>query len=374
MSDTTSSLATTLKAWIAPLTDQPLLQAGIVVGAAFVVAYLVNWFVKCVLCPLLARATKTDLDDEIVGLLHGPTIKTIMLIGLAVATKLMLLADTTERFTIRILWTVGILVWMAFAFKLTRRLLLLAKGRTDKFVAVESRTFPLFDNAGKVLIFGIASYMVIAAWGVDPTGWLASAGIVGLALSFAAQDSLANLFSGVFIIADSPYSVGDYINLETGERGQVSHIGLRSTRLLTRDDIEITIPNSVMAKSRIVNETAGPHAKHRVRVKVGVAYGSDIDKVREVLLQAPAGDDRVCEDPAPRVRFRGFGESSLDVELLAWIPEPWLRGQVVDSLNTNVYKLFAANGIEIPFPQRDVHIKAMPGGGGAVSASGGPQA
>ncbi len=357
------TMLATLSNFLTRFTDNAYLQAGIVILAAFVVALIVNALVRTVVLPLLGRFTKTTFDDEVVGLLHGPMIKSIMLIGLGVATELLRLTDENTTQTIRVLWTIGILVWASFSFKLSHKLLHLAKGQTDKFIAVESRTFPLFDNAGKVLIFGIATYLVIYAWDVDATGWVASAGIVGLALSFAAQDSLSNLFAGVFIIADAPYKVGDFINLESGERGQVSHIGLRSTRLLTRDDIEVTIPNSVMGTARIVNESAGGCPKHRVRIKVGVAYGSDVDKVREVLLEASQNEEDVCQDPEPRVRFRTFGDSSLDFELLVWIPTPILRGQVIDTLNTKIYKLFAKNSIEIPFPQRDVHIKQTPGTG-----------
>jgi MscS family membrane protein len=352
-----------LTSFLSRFTDNAYLQAGIVILAAFVVALIANAIVRRVLLPLVARLTRSTFDDEVIGLLHGPVVKTIMLIGLGVATTVLGLEKAAETLTTRVLWTIGILVWAAFAFKLSHKLLVVAQRRTDKFLAVESRTFPLFDNAGKVLIFGVTTYLLIYAWDVDATGWVASAGIVGLALSFAAQDSLANLFAGVFIIADAPYKVGDFITLESGERGQVSHIGLRSTRLLTRDDVEVTIPNSVMGKARIVNESAGPYPKHRVRIAIGVAYGSDIDKVREVLLQSTHGEANVCTDPEPRVRFRNFGDSSLDFELLCWIPRPMLRGLVIDVLNTNIYKLFAKHGIEIPFPQRDVHIKEMPGTG-----------
>ncbi|OQW99996.1 MAG: hypothetical protein BWK74_00755 [Desulfobacteraceae bacterium A6] len=95
----------------------------------------------------------------------------------------------------------------------------------------------------------------------DLTAWVASAGIIGLALSFAAKDTLANLFSGVFILADAPYKIGDFIVLDSGERGEVTNIGIRSTRLLTRSDIEITVPNSIMGNTRIINEAGGRHQK-----------------------------------------------------------------------------------------------------------------
>jgi small-conductance mechanosensitive channel len=150
--------------------------------------------------------------------------------------------------------------------------------------------------------------------------------------------------------------------LDGQERGKVTQIGIRSTRLLTRDDIEITIPNSVIANSKIVNETGGPHAKRRVRVQVGVAYGSDIDRVREVLMDVANKAPEPMRNPEPRVRFRRFADSALDFELLVWIREPELRGRTLDALNSAVYKRFLKEGIEIAFPQRDLHVRSLPEG------------
>ena len=211
-----------------------------------------------------------------------------------------------------------------------------------------------------ILIVVLAVYVIFSAWKVDMTAWLASAGIVGIAVGFAAKDTLANLFSGVFIMADAPYKIGDFVVLESGERGEITHIGIRSTRMRTRDDIEITVPNSVMGNTMIVNESGGPEEKFRIRVAVGVAYGSDIDKVRAVLMDIALTDENVCEDPEPRVRFRQFGPSSLDFELLCWVEQPVLRGRVLDILNGKVYKRFIEENIEIPYSKHDLYIKQMP--------------
>lgn len=218
----------------------------------------------------------------------------------------------------------------------------------------------LLHNVLKVVLVALAIYFVFIAWKIDVTAWLASAGIVGLALSFAAKDTLSNLFAGVSIIMDAPYKRGDYIILDSGERGVVTEIGLRSTRLLTRDDIEITVPNGIIGNSRITNEAGGPSEKHRIRVSVGVAYGSDVDNVIDVLERVASDNTEILENPAPRVRFRLFGESSLDFELLCWIARPVDRGRLRHELNCAIYKAFIEEGIEIPFPQRDLHVRTMP--------------
>jgi small-conductance mechanosensitive channel len=230
----------------------------------------------------------------------------------------------------------------------------------DRLGWIQPKTVPLLDMVAKFLVVGAGVYFVCVAWNVPLTSWLASAGIVGIAVGFAAKDTLANLFSGVFILADAPYKVGDFVVLDGGLRGEVQEIGIRSTRILTRDDVEVTVPNAVIGNARIVNETGGPHDKMRVRVKVSAAYGSDVDQVRDVLMSCSEDVMHVVGEPAPRVRFRSFGASGLDFELLAWIEQPLFRGRVLDDLNRRVYKAFKDAGIEIPYSKQDVYVKEFP--------------
>ena len=195
------------------------------------------------------------------------------------------------------------------------------------------------------------------SWDIDVTAWVASAGILSVVIGFAAKDTLGNLFAGIFIMADSPYKEGDYINLDSGERGFVRHIGIRSTRILTRDAVEIIIPNSVIATSKIVNESGGYSEVERIRITLDVAYGTNIEKAKKIMYDIAVLSENVCQDPDPRVRFRTFGESGLQLQLLAWIEKPELRGRVIDELSTSIYNTFNEEKIEIPFPQRTVHIK-----------------
>jgi small-conductance mechanosensitive channel len=261
-----------------------------------------------------------------------------------------------------LLGTLAVFVWAGALLRICRVVLEGWSRLADRVTWIEARTLPLFDNLAKLLVIGGALYALLEIWNLDVGPWLASAGIVGIALGFAAKDTLANFFGGLFVIVDAPYKLGDWIVLDTGERGRVTHIGLRSTRLLTRDDIEITLPNAQIANAKITNETGGPSAKERITLTVGVAYGSDVDQVRRVLEECGRDVDHVVDDPAPRVRFTSFGDSALIFRLLCWVDEPVLRGLCLDSLHTMVYKRFAQEGIQIPFPQRDVYLKEMPRG------------
>jgi len=300
------------------------------------------------------------LDDTILDIIHKPVFITIILIGFGLATERLVLKETIHFVTMGGLKTIGILIWFSAIVKITKLILDLLSRDESQFKLIQERTLPLFHNLFFILIIGLSLYVLFLVWDIDLTAWMASAGILGLAISFAAKDTLANLFSGVFIMADAPYKMGDYIVLESGERGDVTNIGIRSTRILTRDDVEITIPNSIMGNTKVINEAGGRHEKYRIRVKVGVAYGSDIDKVHDVLLDEAKQNKNVCKNPIPRVRFRTFGDSSLDHELLCWVRKPVFRGKVLHQLNTAVYKRFIKENIEIPFPQRDIHVTGNP--------------
>jgi len=343
----------------AQLVPNRYLQALLIIVGFVLAAKIVDLIMTRIL-ERFFRKTKLTLDEQILEIFHRPIFVSIMLFGLALAADRLDLSAKINFVTLSGLKTVAIFLWTA-AFARFLKLIIATVSRDDRrFGLIHERTLPLFSNLFMIVVIALALYFMLLAWNIDVTAWMASAGILGLAISFAAKDTLANLFAGVFILADAPYKLGDYIVLDSGERGEITHIGIRSTRLLTRDDVEITVPNSIMGNVKIINETGGPYEKYRIRLKVGVAYGSDIDKVQSVLLDVAAGNPEVCKIPAPRVRFRTFGDSSLDHELLCWVEKPVLRGRVTHALNTAIYKRFLQEGIEIPFPQRDVHIKSAP--------------
>ena len=308
----------------------------------------------------LTRRTKTDLDDQLVELLHRPIFISVILIGLQIALETLGWNPTVERVLGALIMTVAVFVWTGAGLRLTSTILASMSRLADRVTWLESRTLPLFDNLSKIVVFGLAVYFFLIAWELDLPAWLASAGIMGIAVGFAAKDTLANLFGGLFVIMDAPYKLGDFINLDSGERGRVIKIGLRSTRLLTRDDVEITLPNSHIANSKVVNESGGPYEKTRVAITVGVAYGSDVDRVREVLLEAAQSVALVVADPTPRIRFVEMGDSALIFRIQGWVDEPVNRGSCIDGLNTAIYKALARADIEIPFPQQVVHVAPPP--------------
>jgi MscS family membrane protein len=303
-----------------------------------------------------AKFTKSDVDDRIIDVIHRPVYLTVILIGCTFSVAYLKGSPGIVFYTDGIVYSVISVVWAITVIKVINILIENVIYRASDETGLRKDIVPLTENICKVIVIAAALLIILSIWKINITPLLASAGIVGVAVAIAAKDTLSNFFGGISIFVDRPYKIGDYIVLQAGERGEVVAIGVRSTRIKTRDDILITIPNALIANSKIINESA-PMPNFRVRVPVSVAYGSDIDLVEKILLEIASGNGNILPEPAPRVRFREFGDSALNFELLCWAKEPALRGRTVHELNSAIYKKFNETGITIPFPQRDLHIR-----------------
>ncbi len=351
-----NEFVTQLHQWLDHVSTAPWM-AAVVIGVSLVLGFVIQWVLTRAI-PAMTSHTKTDLDERLARVVQAPIVQTVVLLGLFIAAGRLGMEEAASTVTARGLLTLGLLIWTRTTLRVAVLCLEFASDRADTFPLVEKRTFPLFSNLSVVVVLVAATYVLLVIWDIDATGWAASAGVLGIAFGFAAKDTLANLFSGVFIVADAPYQLGDYIVLDNGERGRVEHIGLRSTRILTRDDVQITIPNSVIANARITNQSGGGDTRMRVRVGVSVSYDADIDLVRKLLAEIADAEALVLDAPEPRVRFRRLGESGLDFELLGWVRDPAHRGRAIDGINTDIIKRFRAEEVEIPYPQRVVHMRS----------------
>jgi MscS family membrane protein len=343
------------------LTPYPGLLTLLLVAIAWVVGKLIKMLVYRSMMKLASR-TGSNADDLLIAHLTRPLVLTTVTLALMMVVSVYRLPQVLQDTTLSILATILLFSWLRAGLRAGPILLEIVASHQHRLEIVQASTIPIFDMTIKILLVGLAAYIFLMIWGINPTAWLASAGVIGIAVGFAAKDTLANLISGIAILADAPYKIGDYVVLDSGERGRITHLGMRSTRLLTRDDVEVTVPNAVIANAKIVNESGGPWVKHRMRVPVGVAYGSDVDEVCQVLEEIANDNPQVVKDPAPRARMRALGNSSLDFELMAWIELPELRGLVRHDLLINIYKVFNQRGIKIPFPQTDIHVRSLPGG------------
>lgn len=337
----------------------PLLKFTIIISIGYVTGKILQLIITRS-ATQLAKRTRTKVDDELIELLKRPIFLTVFFFFLIVATKSLEISSSFKITIAHTLLTVLVMMWMTRGFKILHLLLRVLSGLHNKYKMIQRKTVPLFDLIGKIALVAAGSYFILIIWGINPTAWLASAGVIGIAVGFAAKDTLSNLFSGFFIIADTPYKVGDFVVLDSGERGMVTNVGIRSTRILTRSDVEITVPNAIIGNAKIKNESGGRWEKKRLRIKVGVAYGSNVDQVCNILKLIAYDENNICANPEPRIRLRGFGASSLDFELLCWIDEPVLSGRVTHNLYMSVYKKFNELKIEIPYNKQDIYIKEFP--------------
>ena len=339
------------------LQDYPLLLVLIMFALGWGVGKLIQWVLHTLLNKA-ARRTSNEVDDHLIDYLTAPVVQTTVILALVAATKAFGLSEQMDWVVVRILFSLLLLFWGRAWFKATALLIQSLANDVGRFTMFQPRTRPLFEMGIKLFLVTLLIWFFMTLWNIDGTAWLASAGVIGIAVGFAAKDTLANLISGVSIIADAPYKIGDYIVLDTGERGVVTELGMRSTRLLTRDDVEISIPNAVMGNAKITNESGGPAVEHRIRIPVGVAYGTKPARVVEVLEQIANENELTVKEPAPRASMRGFADSSINFELLSWIRLPEQRGLVQHQILMEVERRFAEEGIHIPFPQRDIHIRS----------------
>jgi small-conductance mechanosensitive channel len=303
---------------------------------------------------LLRRVTDRidgDVDNIVFRTVHTGLYLTLSVAGVYVGTQVYEItpdiAVPLEAGTLSII----IVVWMVLLVRAGRRV----SGEITDSRYIDRQVVPILQNVWSAVISGVGVFLLLVLWDIDVTPLLASAGVIGIIVGLAARDTLANFFGSLSLYLDGTYKVGDFVVLETGERGRVEDISVRSTVIRTRDDILVTVPNATLNSAAIVNESS-PRRKRRIRVPVGVAYGSDIDLVQEILLDVAESEDLVIERPKPRVRFRQFGDSSLDFELLCWVSNPALTARATHNLNSEIYHRFQAEGVEIPFPQREVSV------------------
>ena len=336
------------------ISSSPYINAAISVLAFVVVAKIADLFVDKVL-RRFSSFTKTEIDDIIIDLFHYPIFLTIILIGLINAVLYLNPPQKIIYYSNGLLYTVITLIWTITIIRISRLIVKHTINRVSDVTGLGRDIIPLVENIAKIAIMIASLTVILSYWKINITPVIASAGIAGAAVALAAKDTIANFIGGVSVFIDKPFKIGDYIVLDGGERGEVVAIGLRSTRIKTRDDILIAIPNAIVANTKIINESA-PVPRFRVRIPVSVAYGSDIDLVEKTLLDISLENKNVLDSPAPRVRFREFGDSSLRFELLCWAREPAVRGLTIHEINSSIYRKFRETGIRIPFPQRDVHI------------------
>ena len=294
----------------------------------------------------IAHRTRHGIDDILAAKLALPAALAIALVGLVLAARAVVTGADANVLIDRALPS-GLVVVGAIA--LASVVITLARAHGGH---AHHRATILFGRFAGFFIAVIVALTLLAIWDVEVTPLMASAGIIGIALALAAQESLANVFAGVAIYLDRTYVAGDYVILDRGERnsirGEIVDIGLRSTRIRTRDDMIVVIPNSDIGNARIINESARPF--HRVRTSLLVSHDADLDQVEEALIAGATECGIILDAPSPYVRFREITPEGVRVVLFAWIDDASLRGQAVHAMIKSIHRSLGAAGVRYAAP------------------------
>ena len=301
--------------------------------------------------------TKTQADDILIKKSSKPLSLIIILLGLRLAIEELSLDSSIEEFMGKVIFSIIVLFVSYLAYLIMdiiifRALKKMAKSNYESVKDLMS----LAKSFLRIVIGILALLYVLELWGIEIGPFLAGLGIAGIAIAFAMQSTLSNIFGGISMILDKTVKAGDLVYLEGGTKGKIMNIGLRSTKILTFDNELIIVPNGKLADSKIQN-VALPEPRSRVVIPFGVAYGSNISKVKKIVKSELKKINNLEKDSEIIVRFLEMSDSSLNFKAYFYVDSFEHRIDAVDEANTRIYESFNRNGIEIPFPQRDVHMK-----------------
>jgi len=341
--------------------SNPFVEAFVFLFILFLVFRIVFFVLEKIFLRITLK-TKTDLDDIILKKSSAP----VNFLLLFVALRLVLgqtdlgisvgVLDSLNNIILTIIvLSVGYLIYIISDLVLSRAFRKIAVRTKSKF---DDSLFTLVHSVLKITLVILVILYVLSVWGVEILPLLGALGVAGIAVALALQPVLSNIFSGASMILDKSVSRGDLVYLDSQTKGKILKVGMRSTRILTFDNELIIVPNTKLAEGTIQN-VALPEPKSRVVVKFGVAYGSDIEQVKEIVLKEVRTVKNLVIDKGrePKVRFLEMADSSLNFKAYFYVDTYDERFNAIDEINTKIYNALNKARIGIPFPQMDVHLK-----------------
>ncbi|QQS37265.1 MAG: mechanosensitive ion channel [Ignavibacteriales bacterium] len=352
-----------------------IIISAVMILVGILLSKLVSFITKKIIQPFVNK-TDTDLDDKLLALFES-IIYRVLIVGsiylsfrnlgseyLFVIGKQKLNIETNYPYLNEIvnfagyaLFVVLIVVILIAGFRIINIGFdwYLNKLKSEDNRNLSGSLFPLLKKIVRIVFAAVCIVIVLSKFNVDISGLLVSLGVGSLAIALAAQDTLSNMISGFIIMLDRPFRIGDRIRFGANQVGEVVEIGVRSTKILDFDNNILIIPNNDIVKSQIVNITY-PNIDTRVLVEVGVAYGSDIKKVRRVILDSANKHPLVLQEIPPEVVVLSLGDSSVNLRLAVRTANYLNAFTLQCELREIIYEEFIRENIEIPFPQRVVHV------------------
>jgi MscS family membrane protein len=343
--------------------DQELMDIGISMAIILLTLILTRPILSFILDRIIKRitkATKSRLDDLIMDAVRVPLFWLIFILAFRVALDRLDFATAGFDFNLEDLYfTLYIIVGFILTWRLVNTLLEWygkeVAPKTDS--ALDEQLVPFMRRIVLILLGIIAAIIVLGRFDVEVSGLVTTLGIGSLAVALAAQAALSDTISGFMIMFDRPFRIGDRIEIQDLDTwGDVVDIGLRSTRIRTRDNRMVIIPNSVIGKSLVVNHSY-PSTQYRIQIELGVAYDSDVEVARNTIVNAVKGVEGVLQDKEVEALLLRFGDSALIFRVRWWIESYVDTRRMFDRVNTAMYNALTEAGINMPFPTQEVFHK-----------------
>jgi MscS family membrane protein len=305
-----------------------------------------------------AAFTATDLDDRILRRVTPPVSLLVIFAGLYLAIKSLPLPEKVHIVVSGVVFVINVVILTVIVYRMADEVLDWYAGRVAERTGtrLDQQIMPLLEKLVSIFLTGTALIITLKHFNYDILSIVTALGIGSLAIGMAAKDTLANMISGFTLMIDRPFRIGDRIQLTSGQWGDVTDIGLRSTKIKTVDNTLLIIPNAELCNSTLIN-LAFPDIRAKGRINVGIAYGSDVEAVKGLLTETAAVLSQVLQDPCPEAYFVSFGESAINLSLFFWVEDYTKVFAVTDQLNTMILQRFREAGIEIPYPTRTVLLE-----------------
>ena len=340
--------------------ENAYMHALIILVSFFVISKIIVFISERWILKLTAK-TKTDVDDLIVKKINRPISLALLLFGLSLAL-VPIKIGTYFGFDIDFIVSkiMGTVIAIIIAYMIIGVLDIIINEWGKSFAQktksrLDDNLVSLSHRFSRIILAIFALLFVLDLWGVKVGPLLASLGIAGIAIAFALQSTLGNIFGGVSIILDKTVKVGDIIKLDSGEMGVVYDVGIRSTKIKTWDNEIVTIPNGKLADSRVQNFSM-PDPSSRINVEFGVEYGSDPDKVKKIALDVAKSVKDVIKEPEPRILFLNMGDFALQFKLMVWVDSLDKKWPTHQEVITKLYTELNKKKIGIPFPTRTLYM------------------
>jgi len=303
----------------------------------------------------LTAFTRTGLDDRILNRTIPHVSRLLIMLGAYLAIRSLPLHEKLLMVCSGLLFIILVIILFNLAYHALDELLqwYIAERQEGGDALISRHMLPMAEKIAMLFLLGTALIVILKHFNYDIFSLVTALGIGSLAIGMAAKDTLAHMISGFTLMLDRPFRIGDRIQLVGGQVGDVADIGLRSTKIKTLDNQLLVIPNSDLCNTMLINQ-AFPDARVKGRIDIGVAYGSDVEQVKGLLVATALEVNGVLADPAPESYFVAFGDSALKMSLFFWVEEYSSLFATTDKINTLILRRFTEGGIEIPFPIRTV--------------------